>query len=94
MATLGELLFYIATQQQDSGSVSVSEASAAWGVKPDTITAVSRLLQPEEDEVCQHYAIKTIENICSQGGEWARKFASQVTVNRDAVQRVGFAGCL
>jgi hypothetical protein len=78
MATLGELLFYVATQQQDSGAATVADASEAWGINQDTIAAVARLLRPSEDEVCQHYAIKTIENICSQGGEWARKFAQQV----------------
>jgi hypothetical protein len=78
MATLGELLFYIATQQQDSGSASVQDTSIAWGITPATIAAVVRLLKPGEDEVCQHYAAKTIENICSQGGEWASKFAVQV----------------
>eukprot|EP00878_Enallax_costatus_P024327 GHUV01025960.1.p1 GENE.GHUV01025960.1~~GHUV01025960.1.p1 ORF type:complete len:809 (+),score=245.85 GHUV01025960.1:581-3007(+) len=80
MATLGELLFYIATQQQDSGSVSVADTSAAWGITPATIQAVVRLLKPSEDEVCQHYAVKTIENICSQGGEWAGKFATLDTL--------------
>jgi serine/threonine-protein kinase ULK4 len=78
MATLGELLFYIATQQQDSGVCSVQDASQQWGITATTITAVGRLLKPGEDETCQHYAVKTIENICSQGGEWACKFASQV----------------
>lgn len=78
MATLGELLFYVATQQQDSGAATVADASEAWGITQDTIAAVVRLLRPNEDEVCQHYAIKTIENICSQGGEWAGKFAQQV----------------
>lgn len=78
MSTLGELLFYVATQQQDSGGCSVDDASQAWGITPDTITAVAHLLRPGEDEVCQHYAVKTIENICSQGGEWAGKFARQV----------------
>lgn len=78
MATLGELLFYVATQQQDSGSASVADTSEAWGITCDTISAVTRLLGPSEDEVCQHYAVKTIENICSQGGEWAGKFAQQV----------------
>lgn len=80
MATLGELLFYIATQQQDSGSASVTDTSTAWGITPSTIQAVARLLRPGEDEVCQHYAVKTIENICSQGGEWAAKFATQVSI--------------
>ena len=36
-----------------------------------------RLLKPQEDEVAQHYAVKTIENICSQGGDWAAKFCSE-----------------
>ncbi|WIA17198.1 hypothetical protein OEZ85_014081 [Tetradesmus obliquus] len=80
MATLGELLFYIATQQQDSGSASVQDTSSAWGITPATVAAVVRLLKPGEDEVCQHYAVKTIENICSQGGEWASKFAVQDTL--------------
>ena len=25
----------------------------------------------------QHYAVKTIENVVSQGGEWAARFASE-----------------
>ena len=39
-----------------------------------------RLLKPAEDEIAQHYAVKTVENICSQGGEWAAKFANQDVV--------------
>lgn len=34
----------------------------------------------QEDEIAQHYAVKTVENICSQGGEWAARFASQDVV--------------
>lgn len=78
MATLGELLFYIATQQQDSGGGSVADVSAAWGITSATTGGVTRLLKPGEDEICQHYAVKTIENICSQGGEWAATFSTQV----------------
>jgi serine/threonine-protein kinase ULK4 len=78
MATLGELLFYISTQQQDNGAASVADAAALWGITPATVAAVGRLLRPGEDEVAQHYAVKTIENICSQGGDWARQFANQV----------------
>lgn len=83
MATLGELLFYIATQQQDSGNTSVANTSAAWGITPNTIRAVVYLLRSGEDEVCQHYAVKTIENICSQGGEWAGKFAIPVSTTEE-----------
>jgi hypothetical protein len=79
MATLGELLFYIATQQQESSAVSVQDTCDAWGVSAATVAAVINLLKPGEDDVCQHYAAKTIENICSQGGNWASKFAVQVT---------------
>ena len=39
-----------------------------------------RLLKPQEDEVTQHYAVKTIENICSQGGDWAANFCRWVRV--------------
>ena len=78
MATLGELLFYIATQQQDGGAGSVSDVSASWGITSSTIGGVTRLLKPGEDEICTHYAVKTIENICSQGGEWAAAFTTQV----------------
>jgi hypothetical protein len=76
MATLGELLFYISTQQPDCGSV--SDLSAAWGISSATIAGVVRLLKPGEDEVCTHYAAKTIENISSNGGDWAAVFSTQV----------------
>jgi serine/threonine-protein kinase ULK4 len=51
-----------------------------WQINSGTISAVVRLLKPQEDEVAQHYAVKTIENICSQGGDWAAKFASEDVV--------------
>ena len=78
MATLGELLFYIATTQQDvPGGSTVQEAAEMWGFSSSTVTSVVRMLKPQEDEVAQHYAVKTIENICSQGGDWAAKFCSE-----------------
>ncbi|GFH10851.1 protein kinase domain-containing protein [Haematococcus lacustris] len=78
MATLGELLFYIATQQQDAqNGATAQEVSESWSINGGTVAAVARLLKPSEDEVAQHYAVKTIENICSQGGDWAAKFTSQ-----------------
>lgn len=78
MATLGELLFYIATTQQDvPDGGTVQEAADIWQITGGTVSAVVRLLKPQEDEVAQHYAVKTIENIASQGGEWAAKFCSE-----------------
>jgi len=92
MATLGELLFYIATQQQDSGAGSVSDVSSAWGITSATTAGVVRLLKVGEDEISQHYAVKTIENICSQGGEWAATFSTQVGWVLFLFSVVGFAG--
>ena len=43
MATLGELLFYIATTQQDvPGGGTVQEAADLWGLNTGTITSVVR----------------------------------------------------
>ena len=88
MATLGELLFYIATQQHEAtltnaarmkgvgpGAASGNTA-AAWQVPASTVGTITRMLRAGEDEIAQHYAVKTIENIVSHGGEWAAKFAS------------------
>ncbi|KAL3147840.1 hypothetical protein ABBQ32_002563 [Trebouxia sp. C0010 RCD-2024] len=75
MATLGELLFYVATQQQDASQTS------QWQVPANTIVQVGRLLKPGEDETAQHYAVKTIENIGSQAGPWAQRFASSEVVS-------------
>ncbi|KXZ51880.1 hypothetical protein GPECTOR_11g315 [Gonium pectorale] len=84
IATLGELLFYIATQQQDNAAAGNGAAPAdpavVWGISGNTYAQVMRLLKDKEDEVAAHYAVKTVENICSQGGEWAARFATQDVV--------------
>ncbi|PNH11471.1 Serine/threonine-protein kinase ULK4 [Tetrabaena socialis] len=87
IATLGELLFYIATQQQDNAAAAAGAGGAApadptvvWGITGNTYAQVMRLLKDKEDEVAVHYAVKTVENICSQGGEWAARFATQDVV--------------
>ncbi len=46
MACLGELLFYIATQQESS-------TRSAWSVSSSTIGAVARTLEPGQDEITQ-----------------------------------------
>eukprot|EP00891_Asterochloris_glomerata_P004830 jgi/Astpho2/4830/e_gw1.00068.1.1_t len=82
MASLGELLFYVATQQQvchwqPGGMVgSDPNVSSAWHVPSAILAQVQRLLKPGEDEIAQHYAVKTLENIASQGGDWAARLAS------------------
>ena len=84
-ATLGELLFYIATQQHEAGLKASSEGgvssnAGAWQIPPTTVGTVTRMLRQGEDEIAQHYAVKTIENIAAHGGDWAHKFSSQETV--------------
>lgn len=45
------------------------------------ISLVSSVLRKGEDDVTQQYALRTIENICSQGGNWAARFTSQDLIN-------------
>lgn len=59
-------------------------------VSPNTTSAVVRLLKPGEDEITQHYAVKTIENIASQnreGNEWGARFCTMDVVT--ALVQVG-----
>ena len=46
-----------------------------------TIALVASILRKGEDDVTQHYALKTIENIASQGGEWAQRFTNNEVIN-------------
>ncbi|CAD7695464.1 unnamed protein product [Ostreobium quekettii] len=76
MAALGELLFYIATQSGERDS-----DVFAWVVPPTTTALVSRLLKAGEDQVTQHYAVKALENVASQGGRWGARFATQDVIH-------------
>eukprot|EP00250_Pteridium_aquilinum_P022940 c25934_g1_i1 orf=3-2966(-) len=88
MATLGELLFYVATQNEGSPrSVSGSDSAAkeskstsAWQVPSTLIALVASVLRKGEDDITQHYALKTIENISSQGGEWSARFTNHTVL--------------
>eukprot|EP00884_Botryococcus_braunii_P012000 jgi/Botrbrau1/20800/Bobra.0156s0029.1 len=75
IACLGELLFYIATQPEGN-------APSVWQVSSSTIAAVTRSLEPGQDEITQHYAVKLIENIGSGGGSWPTRFANQAVLDR------------
>lgn len=85
MATLGELLFYISTQtDQDNKETNVQESpmknnksAALWQVPSAVIALVSSILRKGEDDLAQLYALRTIDNICSQGTDWTSRFASQ-----------------
>ncbi|KAL9810783.1 putative serine/threonine-protein kinase RUNKEL ULK-ULK4 family [Arabidopsis thaliana] len=83
MAALGELLFYISTQNEhkdfkppESPSKETRSASG-WQVSNALISLVSSVLRKGEDDLTQVYALRTIENICSQGAYWATRFSSQ-----------------
>ena len=77
MSALGELLFYIVTQEQEEG---LSHANGSpWYIPNGTNTTICRLLRNMEDPITQHYAVKTLENIFSVGGEWALRIGSYET---------------
>ena len=46
-----------------------------------TIALVASILRKGEDDITQHYALKTIENIASQGGEWAQRFTNNEVID-------------
>ncbi|CAN1149907.1 Serine/threonine-protein kinase RUNKEL [Linum perenne] len=88
MAALGELLFYIATQNDQSKDNNPSESPAkdgrsgpGWQVPNSLISMVSSVLRRGEDDTTQVYALRTIENVCSQGGQWATRFTSQDVIS-------------
>ncbi|XP_057957472.1 serine/threonine-protein kinase RUNKEL [Malania oleifera] len=84
MAALGELLFYIATQNEHTRENNPLESpskdnrsASGWQVSSSLISLVSSILRKGEDDMTQLYALRTIENICSQGGNWAARFTRQ-----------------
>ncbi|KAK4357847.1 hypothetical protein RND71_023457 [Anisodus tanguticus] len=84
MAALGELLFYISTQNEQARDNKPMESpskdsrpSSCWQVTSPIISLVSSVLRNGEDDITQLYALRTIENISSQGGYWSARFTSQ-----------------
>ncbi|CAK9145510.1 unnamed protein product [Ilex paraguariensis] len=84
MAALGELLFYISTQNEHARDNNPPESPSkdsrsfsCWQVPNPLISLVSSILRKGEDDITQLYALRTIENISSQGGQWAARFTSQ-----------------
>ncbi|KAJ3691916.1 hypothetical protein LUZ60_012266 [Juncus effusus] len=76
MASLGELLFYISTQSdQDGGS------GATWQVPSSLIALVCSMLGKGEDDLAQLYALRTIDNISTQGSDWTSRFCSNDTIS-------------
>ena len=72
-AALGELLFYISSQE-DGADVAPDNK---WSIPAGTITTLVKCLRDDTDEVVRHYAVKSIENILAQGAsEYKRKFVT------------------
>jgi len=60
LATLGEYLFYAATQVDEDPS------GSAWRIDSNCLNYLLHLIRnTEEDEIVRFYACKTIENIAS-----------------------------
>ncbi|KAG4945823.1 hypothetical protein JHK87_041830 [Glycine soja] len=88
MAALGELLFYISTQNADCRDNNQLESPSkdnrtthGWQVPNSLISLVSSMLRKGEDDITQLYALRTIENICSQGGSWVGRLSSQYVIS-------------
>ncbi|XP_021808628.1 serine/threonine-protein kinase RUNKEL [Prunus avium] len=88
MAALGELLFYISTQSEQAGDNNPAESpskeirsTSGWQVSNSLLSLVSSILRKGEDDLTQLYALRTIENICSQAGHWAARLTSQDMIN-------------
>ena len=71
MATSGELLFYAATQAADESL----GGAVIWPIPPGTPFAIAKVLRNHDDEVAQHYAAKTVENVATAGGAVAAMLA-------------------
>ncbi|KAK9057770.1 hypothetical protein SSX86_022608 [Deinandra increscens subsp. villosa] len=87
MAALGELLFFISTQNDQAKAATAPESpskenrTSGWQVPSTLISLVTSLLRKGEDDITQLYALRTIENVSSQGGYWATRFTSPDVIN-------------
>ncbi|XP_021727752.1 serine/threonine-protein kinase RUNKEL-like [Chenopodium quinoa] len=87
MAALGELLFYISTQidqTKDRGTENQHKdgrSATGWQVPNALISHVVSMWRKGEDDVTQVYALRTVENICSQGAQWVARFTSQDVIS-------------
>lgn len=52
-----------------------------WQVPNLLLSKVASILRKGEDDITQLYALRTIENICSQAGHWAARLNSQGMIN-------------
>lgn len=73
MASLGELLFYAATQLDDE---SQEGGGASWEIPDSAIQILIVCLNNGEDEIVRFYACKTLENITAQSLSAGCSFAT------------------
>ncbi|KAH0706065.1 hypothetical protein KY285_010597 [Solanum tuberosum] len=97
MAALGELLFYISTQNEHARDNKPMESpskdnrpSSYWQVPSPLISLVSSLLRNGEDNITQIYALRTIENIFSQGGALGKQEITRLTTGSYLARIVHF----
>ncbi|EKX45990.1 hypothetical protein GUITHDRAFT_70825 [Guillardia theta CCMP2712] len=79
MAAFGELLYYIVSQaetNEDGVEGQRVDEDEIWSLPPAALQVTLRNLEGREDEVVQHYAAQTIDNICSQINERASALRS------------------
>ncbi|KAG6664350.1 hypothetical protein CIPAW_02G087200 [Carya illinoinensis] len=101
MAALGEFLFYISTQNDHSRNNNPPESpskdtksTSGWQVLNTLISLVSSILRKGEDDVTQPCALRTTENISSQGRQWAARFTSQDVIRKQESIRLSAGSCL
>jgi serine/threonine-protein kinase ULK4 len=78
MATLGELLFYAATQAAEEAQPDGENGSQPhnrWPFPGHTALSIARMLRHADDEIAQHYGAKTVENVATAGGPMAEMLA-------------------
>ncbi|KAF3785991.1 Serine/threonine-protein kinase RUNKEL [Nymphaea thermarum] len=88
MTALGELVFCIATQNENCSRDCAGLASPtkdgrsmpSWLVSGPVFALISSILRKGEDDTTQLYALRTIENVCSQGSDWDARFTSQEVI--------------
>ena len=81
-ATLGELLFYVATQSKDAASAGAGGQGqgALWTVPGNVFGVLVRCLR-DVDDVVQHYAAKAVENMATAASaEYFTRLARSETV--------------
>jgi len=61
----------------DGGAREDREGGYVWEVPGTVFSQIARILRQGEDEIVQHYALKAVENIATQGGAWGQRFATQ-----------------